>query len=579
MNEHVEASSLPIEAATLAIETVTETVTPPNAVNYDVRITSPEHIHYMENPFEFSQLPEKLQAVLRKSGILQPTPIQAMSYAAVREGYDVLAQSMTGSGKTLAFALPIAITLEEVKRLNKTNLEPRALILTPTRELAEQIGKVFETLLATCGMRVITIVGGASYRKQEGALQSGVDIVVGTPGRIVDLLERGSLALNSIQTYVLDEVDQMLDIGFAKELEAVRDLLPKKIQTLFFSATLNPTATRLAGSLLRTPVQIRMNKIDDHTCHIEHGYAVIRSGQKFQALYCLLTYFRPSQGIIFCETKKECNEISQALKKKGLQAAPLNSDLGHYDRQATMNQFKSGSLQFLVATDVAARGIDVQGLPLIINFSVPRKVDSYTHRVGRTGRAGLQGKAWTLLSPDEVGSYERMLIQVKRKAQELVLPTQATYLQTVIQKEMEQLKLVTEVTGALEENKALQIDHVLTDLAPEACKEMLRSILLRRIRGIHPEEMDKLQIPRKELSSQSYGYGGSRSRRPFSRERSGGGGGYGDRRSNASGPVSSGNGFYGKARPGGSGESSFGGRGGFRRDPSRDSRPPRRESR
>lgn len=551
MRESVShASSLPtIEVAT---EIAAETAAP---TYYNVEITSPDHAHYAENPLTFSQLPEKVVANLQKAGIGGPTPIQAMSYQAIRDGYDVLAQSMTGSGKTLAFSLPLAITIEEVKKLHASaKSEPRALILTPTRELAEQIAKVFDTLLRPCGMRTISIVGGASYRKQEGALHDGVDIVVGTPGRLVDLLERGSLSLQSIQTYVLDEVDQMLDIGFAKELESIRKLLPKKIQTLFFSATLNPMATRLANTLLRTPVQIRMNRVDEQACHIEHGYAVIRSGLKLQALYCLLTYFRPSQGIIFCETKKECNEISQALRKKGLQAAPLNSDLGHYDRQSTMNQFKGGGLQFLVATDVAARGIDVQGLPLIINFSVPRKVDSYTHRVGRTGRAGLSGKAWTLLSPDEVGSYERLLQQVKRKAEEITLPTQAIYLQTVILQEMEQLNTTADAASPVEATKAQQVDQLLTGLDPERCKELLKGILMRRIRTIQVEEMEKMQIARKDIAFQpAY----SRQRRPFSRSRE-------PRRE---GP--SGGGFYGKARSEGprrdEGPRSSSSAGGFRR--------------
>ncbi|MFK7827824.1 MAG: DEAD/DEAH box helicase [Oligoflexales bacterium] len=446
---------------------------------YTVQVSSPQQREFNDKKLSFQDLPHEWLEGLKKNGIMSPTPIQESTFYPICDGLDVLAQSLTGSGKTLAFSLPLAIALNKAKKKPK-NARPFGLILTPTRELADQITKVFKTMLSPSKMQVVTIIGGVSYTKQEQALKRPVDIVVGTPGRIADLLKKQMLSLKDLKTFVLDEVDQMLDIGFAKELKLIQDHLPEKTQTLFFSATLNREASRLANNLLDDPLQVKIKAANDTPKSIEHGYLKVKSNNKLSALVSCLVYYNPSQAIIFCETKKECADVAYTLSQKGFSVSQLNSDLNQYERQLAMKQFKQGQLQFLIATNVAARGIDIQELPLVVNYTPPKDRESYTHRVGRTGRAGATGKAWTLVSPNEFHWFQRLTKMVKAEPKLITLPKGEVFLQTIVDRELAKLNL-TELPRGINTDELTMIERSLSELDPEQIRSFLMQIIAKSV--------------------------------------------------------------------------------------------------
>ncbi|MEM1009681.1 MAG: DEAD/DEAH box helicase, partial [Myxococcota bacterium] len=298
----------------------------------------------------FSALPEALQQTLEAQGIVRPTPIQSQAIPKALEGHDLCAQSQTGSGKTLAFTLPLALRLKSTE----AKTFPRALVLTPTRELAQQIEMVFRTYLMPLQMRCLTIIGGNAYGKQKSALRDGVDVVIGTPGRIEDLLKRGHLHLDHVEIFVLDEVDQMLDVGFAESLDNIHRGLPDQHQTLLFSATLAPQTRKMAKLLLQDPVEIKISSSVRSPQQIEHFFVPVYKSKACSALMNLLLYHNPTQAIVFCETRQECREVTVALQQRGFQASALNSDLTQELRNETLQRFRNAELQYLIATNVAA---------------------------------------------------------------------------------------------------------------------------------------------------------------------------------------------------------------------------------
>jgi ATP-dependent RNA helicase DeaD len=367
----------------------------------------------------FSTLPEALACTLEKQGITTPTEIQSIAIPAALSGRSLLAQSHTGSGKTLAFGIPLALLLKERKKRGNIG----ALVLTPTRELATQVSRVFETTLNALHLKTLPITGGASYGKQKGALKAGVDIVVGTPGRIVDLIAQGVLILDDVEILVLDEVDQMLDQGFAEDLEKIREQVGQSKQTFFFSATLNKDIRKLARGILKDPIEITTNQKEAHSpATITHMYLEVRNGAEQRALVNALMYHNPEQALVFCKTKQECAELTDSLLKRGFHAEALHGDLSQQERNAALDRFRSRRLQYLVATNVAARGIDLQELPLVVNYNVPYDVESYTHRVGRTGRNGKEGSAWTIVTPQSRRNYEFIMRHMHLRPQLLAVP-------------------------------------------------------------------------------------------------------------------------------------------------------------
>lgn len=428
---------------------------------------------------DFSSLPESIQAHLREQGIERPTPIQQQAIEPALAGRDLLGQSQTGSGKTLAFALPVGIQLQEPSDHGR----PRALVLTPTRELAIQVESVFSSVLRSLSLRCMNVIGGTSYRRQIHLLRDGVDVVVGTPGRIVDLLEQNILELDLVQCFILDEVDQMLDFGFAEELTKLKRALPSKIQTLFFSATMNPRMQELAQQLLQDPIILNIAPQQSSPRSIQHAYIPVQPRQELPALLNVLLFHHPSQALIFCETRQDCREVSEALERRGFNASPLNGDLSQDARLATMKRFRDGSLQYLVATNVAARGLDIQGLPLVINYDVPFDTESYTHRTGRTGRAGEIGKAWTMITPRNFRRYWGQMRQLKLDPERLEVPSQRQTLAQIAQREIQELYQHAEEHPV--RNIRRICDQLLQDLPHEDAMRLLRGFVYRQLARNH----------------------------------------------------------------------------------------------
>lgn len=427
-------------------------------------------------PFAF--LPDRTRAVLAKQGINAPTLIQEKAIPIALEGRDVLAQSHTGSGKTLAFGLSLGLRLTKAKRGGVL-----ALVLTPTRELATQVTRVLEPILRTLDLSVLAVTGGDSYSRQKSALHRGVDVVVGTPGRICDLLSQDILTLENIQMFVLDEVDEMLDVGFADNLEEIRAKVGPTAQALFFSATLNPKIRKLARTLLNDPVEVVAKQAAEGeagAARIEHGYIEVLPGGEFKALINAFLFHSPEQALVFCKTRAECAELVEALVSRGLLAAALHGDLSQDERNATMAKFRDKRVRYLVATNVAARGIDVRDLPLVVNFGVPFDPESYTHRVGRTGRAGAEGKAWTLVSPKTARGYEFLMRHLKLTPTAVAVPAPADIARRIAEETVKGLLgTPDESTGPKTVRKA--VERALEDIPAEEKAALLSALLCRHV--------------------------------------------------------------------------------------------------
>ncbi|MHA7880498.1 MAG: ATP-dependent RNA helicase DbpA [Saccharospirillum sp.] len=350
------------------------------------------------NANDFTQLPLKPELLrnLDSLGFHRMTPIQALSLPAVLAGQDVIGQGKTGSGKTAAFGLGI------LNRLDVAFWRVQALVLCPTRELADQVAKSLRTLARTQhNVKVLTLCGGMPFGPQVGSLEHGAHIVVGTPGRVEEHLRKGTLVLDDLSLLVLDEADRMLDMGFQPSLDAIVDKTPAKRQTLLFSATYPNHIAQLANRVLQQPVMARVQESETAPRIEQAFYWVADTEDRLQALLTLLHAHRPESAIVFCRTRENTFDVTEALTRAGFSAKALNGDLEQKQRDQVLVQFANRSLSILVATDVAARGIDIDALDLVINYQMALDTEVHLHRIGRTGRAGQQGKACTLFSDGE----------------------------------------------------------------------------------------------------------------------------------------------------------------------------------
>lgn len=391
----------------------------------------------MEITFAELGLNEQILAGVATLGFSAPTPVQAAAIPAVLAGKDVVASAQTGTGKTAAFMLPTLqrIAVEKpggaekpdakepntadkhtatagrnakrggAKRDNaKRNAYPRALIITPTRELAAQIDAVAKSVCTSTGQQAVIVTGGARYKHQIIALQKGCDVLVATPGRLIDLLEKKHTSLKNIQVLVLDEADRMLDMGFWPSVHRIMEQLPKAHQTLLFSATLPASITSTIDALLKDPERIEIARTGQTAATIEQHLCSVTQGQKPQLLKALIDSFDPApeRVLVFCRTKSRVDSIYKNLKAAGLKVDVMHADRPQKARARALERFRSGAIQVLVATDVMSRGIDIQGIDAVFNFDVPLDPEDYVHRIGRTGRAGAAGQAFTFMGPDEV---------------------------------------------------------------------------------------------------------------------------------------------------------------------------------
>lgn len=353
-----------------------------------------------------------LQAVA-ESGYETPTPIQAEAIPLILEGKDVIGASQTGTGKTAAFALP---TLSKIKPIGK----PQVLILEPTRELAHQVAEQFEHYGKHTGCKVALLYGGVGYGSQLKAFEEGADIVVATPGRLVDMFFRGVMRFGEIQTLILDEVDRMLDMGFLPQVRKIVNLCPwDGRQTLFFSATMPPAIQTFAMWCLTDPIEVEIAR-GEIPSTVTHAFYPVSMDQRDELLIALLDQTDYHSVMIFTRTRKEADQVCRMLSQKGHpKVVAMHSDISQIDRMKALAGFKSGEYEVLVATDVAARGIDISGVSHVINYRVPENAEDYVHRIGRTGRAEAEGDAFTLLTADELDFAKSVEIfieqEIKRK--------------------------------------------------------------------------------------------------------------------------------------------------------------------
>jgi ATP-independent RNA helicase DbpA len=345
------------------------------------------------NRFDTLPLSAAAQDNLRRLGYLEMAALQ---------GRDLIAQAKTGSGKTAAFALAL------LAKLNLRRFAVQALVLCPTRELADQVTTEVRRLArAEDNIKVVTLVGGVPLRGQTSSLEHGAHVVVGTPGRVIDHLERGHLSLDALATLVLDEADRMLDMGFADDIATIARQCPVQRQTLLFSATYPEGIARLAAQFLRDPVTVKV-QAQHGSEQIEQRWYEVREDQRLQAVASALAHFRPSSTLAFCNTKVRCRELVGLLQAQGLSALALHGDLEQRERDQVLVRFANASCSVLVATDVAARGLDVAGLAAVINADISPDPQAHVHRIGRTGRAGQSGLALSLASLDEMGAVGRI---------------------------------------------------------------------------------------------------------------------------------------------------------------------------
>ncbi len=366
------------------------------------------------NEFDLSK--EMLDAIA-DLGYEEATPIQAQTIEVVRQGYDVIGQSQTGTGKTAAFGIPVLETITEERKI-------QALILCPTRELAIQVCEEFRKLLKyKTGVSVLPIYGGQPIERQIAGLKKGVQVIVGTPGRVMDHMRRHTIKTNNIRTVVLDEADEMLDMGFKEDIETILEGINDDRQIVLFSATMKKAILEIANEFQNEPKIVKVAHKELTVPNIEQVYIELREKNKTEALCRLIDINDPELSIVFCNTKKRVDEVVEALQSRGYFAEGIHGDLKQQQRDIVMKKFRNRTLEVLVATDVAARGIDVENVDLVFNFDLPQDEEYYVHRIGRTGRAGRTGKSYTFIVGREHYKLKELMKYTKSKIHEEKPPT------------------------------------------------------------------------------------------------------------------------------------------------------------
>ena len=351
--------------------------------------------------FEDLSLSKSIQKAVFEEGYTQATPIQEQSIPIVLAGKDLIGCAQTGTGKTAAFAIPIIHQLHRIVGSSKKAKVIRALVVTPTRELAVQIGQSFDTYGKYTNLTQLTLFGGVSQNPQVDALKNGIDILIATPGRLLDLHKQGFIDLDHLHTLVLDEADQMLDMGFVNDVKKIVKLTPKNRQTLFFSATMPMAIRELAEMFLTDPETVTVSPVSSTAENVEQRVYFVEKTEKRNLLYHLIKNENLSDVLVFSRTKHGADNVVKALRKKDIPAEAIHGDKSQNARQRVLDAFKNKEVGVLVATDIAARGIDIDQLPVVINFDLPNIPETYVHRIGRTGRAGNGGIAISFCSKDE----------------------------------------------------------------------------------------------------------------------------------------------------------------------------------
>ena len=368
--------------------------------------------------FNEFNLSASLLAEIEKAGFVEASPIQEQTIPLALEGKDVIGQAQTGTGKTAAFGLP---TLEKI---DVDNTVIQALVIAPTRELAVQSQEELFRFGRSKGVKVRSVYGGSSIEKQIKALKSGAHIVVGTPGRLLDLIKRKALKLNHIETLILDEADEMLNMGFLEDIEAIISRVPENRQTLLFSATMPEPIKRIGVQFMKEPEHVKIAAKELTTELVDQYYIRVKEQEKFDTMTRLMDVEQPELAIVFGRTKRRVDELTRGLKIRGFRAEGIHGDLDQNKRLRVLRDFKNGNLDVLVATDVAARGLDISGVTHVYNYDIPQDPESYVHRIGRTGRAGKSGQSITFVAPNEMG-YLQIIETLTKKRMKGLKPATA----------------------------------------------------------------------------------------------------------------------------------------------------------
>lgn len=354
----------------------------------------------MSNSFKTLGFAPQLEKLIEVNGFTSPTPIQMKAIPLVRQGYDLLAAAQTGTGKTATFVLPMLQKIIEEPTLYQKRV-PRVLVLTPTRELAAQVGETILSLGKDLGVRSAVVFGGVGINPQKAAIAKGLDFLVATPGRLLDLMNQGFAGLSKTHILILDEADRMLDMGFLPDLKRILKALPPDRQTLLFSATFSPEIKKLASEFLNKPESVEIERNKDSSLVRQTLYRVPKA-DKHTVLRDLIVDNQWDQVLVFTRTKYGADKLVRHLLKDGLVAKAIHGDKSQNARTTALREFKEHKLPILVATDIAARGLDIEKLPQVVNYELPQQAEDYVHRIGRTGRAGEAGEAYSLVSPEEL---------------------------------------------------------------------------------------------------------------------------------------------------------------------------------
>ena len=411
----------------------------------------------MENKsFEQLELSSKVLRAIEDMGFEEPSKIQQDAIPTLLEGKDLIGQAQTGTGKTLAFGAPIL----SMERENKKGID--CLILTPTRELAIQVNDELVRIAKYCNVKVLPVYGGQPIERQISSLRKGIDIVVGTPGRTLDLMRRKIVDFSNIRFAVLDEADEMLDMGFIEDIEAIlKDTSPNK-QTILFSATMPEGIRKLAKRFMKPNMaQITVQKKSMMVPNISQYYYEIKQMNRFESLCRILDVEEPTSAIIFCKTKKGVDELAEAMQTRGYHVEGMHGDMNQNQRMSTLRKFKEGNLEFLAATDVASRGIDVENISHVINYDFPQDIESYIHRIGRTGRANKEGSAYSLVTAREYVNLKQIERMTGAKIQRKEIPTVDDIFQAKYR------SLLNDVKGTLEKEKFKRFVPLVTELDEE----------------------------------------------------------------------------------------------------------------
>ncbi|CAH8247030.1 DEAD/DEAH box helicase [Paenibacillus melissococcoides] len=498
---------------------------------------------------EFGLEPKLLQAIT-ELGFEEATPIQEKAIPVAMTGRDLIGQAQTGTGKTAAFGIPL------ISKIDPSEERVVALVMTPTRELAIQVAEEIGKLTRFKGVRSLPIYGGQDIGRQIRALKKHPQIIIGTPGRLLDHINRKTIRLDDVQTVVLDEADEMLDMGFMEDITSILSLVPEERQTMLFSATMPPNIQKLANQFLRDPEHVSVMPKQVSAPLIEQAYIEVPERAKFDALSRLLDMESPELAIVFGRTKRRVDELSEALQKRGYSADGLHGDLSQNQRDNVMRKFRDGSIDVLVATDVAARGLDVSGVTHVINFDLPQDPESYVHRIGRTGRAGKEGSAWSFVTPREIDHLNFIERVTRHRIPRKPMPTLADAIEGKQRVVAERLMEVLKDTD-LNEYKGIAIQ-----LLEQYDSVHLLSAAFKLLTGekkdvqisLTPEEPIRVKRRKPDLRSS-----GRKLSAPYNR-----GGRQGDRR-----------GGYGRDNRGGYGRDNRGGSRGDYRDRNGDRRPRR----